>query len=172
MLQVPSDRVEVRGLLVTAIVGALPHERTIAQPLQIDLTLFVDLHDACVTDELSATADYGDVAQRVADITRESKDLLLERLAGRIADEVLTIARVEGVEVVVTKLRPPIPETLESTAVRILRQRQIGDADERDPHVAIVALGSNLGDRVGYLRHAVESLPGVTAQSQIGRAHV
>lgn len=132
--------------------------------------MFVDLHDAGANDELSATADYGDVASRVANLTRESNDLLLERLAGRIADEVLTIDRVEGVEVTVTKLRPPIPETLDSTAVRILRHRQateITEVAERGFHVAIIALGSNLGDRAGYLRHAVESLPGVTRQSLV-----
>ena len=119
---------------------------------------------------VSATADYGDVATRVANLTRESNDLLLERLAGRIADEVLTIDRVEGVEVTVTKLRPPIPETLDSTAVRILRHRQateITEVAERGSHLAIIALGSNLGDRAGYLRHAVESLPGVTRQSLV-----
>ena len=34
-------------------------------------------------------------------------------------------------------------------------------------HRAIVALGSNLGDRVAYLRHGIEHLPKVLAQSQV-----
>lgn len=34
-------------------------------------------------------------------------------------------------------------------------------------HRAIVALGSNLGDRVAYLRHGIEHLPHVVAQSQV-----
>ena len=73
-----NDRIEVRGLVVTTVVGVLPHERTIAQPLQIDLDLHVDLRDAGRTDDLSDTADYGDVAERVASVVRESKDTLLD----------------------------------------------------------------------------------------------
>ena len=35
------------------------------------------------------------------------------------------------------------------------------------PHTAIVALGSNIGDRAGYLRLAVEGLGQVTAMSRV-----
>ena len=35
------------------------------------------------------------------------------------------------------------------------------------PHAAIVALGSNIGDRAGYLRLAVEGLGQVTAMSRV-----
>ena len=37
----------------------------------------------------------------------------------------------------------------------------------REPHRAIVALGSNLGDRVGYLRFAIEQLGSVVKQSTV-----
>lgn len=40
------DRIEIRNLVVTTVVGVLAHEREIAQPLRIDLSLFVDLRDA------------------------------------------------------------------------------------------------------------------------------
>ncbi len=38
---------------------------------------------------------------------------------------------------------------------------------DRAVHLAIIALGSSLGDREGYLRLAVTSLPGVQAMSQV-----
>jgi len=161
------DRIELRGLVVTTVVGVLPHERSFAQPIQIDLDLHVSLHDAGRSDDLADTANYGDVAERVADVVREAKDVLLERLAERVAEEVLSIERVEAVDVTVTKLRPPIPEHIDSTVVRIHRLRSEMERPDLDPHVAIVALGSNLGDRAAYLRHAVASLPGITAQSQV-----
>lgn len=160
------DRVEVRGLTVTTIVGVLPHEREIAQPLRIDLSLHIDLRDAGRSDDLADTANYGDVAERVARAVRDAKDLLLERVADRVAEEVFLIDRVEAVDVTVTKLRPPIPEQLESTAVRIHRRRSdVSDAPTQ--HRAIVALGTNLGDREGYLRLAIRSLPGIVAMSQV-----
>jgi dihydroneopterin aldolase/2-amino-4-hydroxy-6-hydroxymethyldihydropteridine diphosphokinase len=161
------DRIEVRGLVVTTVVGVLPHERTLAQPVRIDLDLHVDLRDAGRTDDLSDTADYGDVAERVASVVRESKDALLERLADRIAEMVVAIDRVEAVDVTVTKLRPPIPEQLDSTAVHIHRSRGDYDAVLRVQHVAIIALGSSLGDREGYLRLAVSSFDDVQRISQV-----
>ena len=86
------DTVEIRGLTVTTVVGVLPHEREIAQPLRIDLDLHVDLRDAGRSDELTDTANYGDVAERVAHEVRSSKDLLLERVAERVAELVLDTA--------------------------------------------------------------------------------
>jgi dihydroneopterin aldolase / 2-amino-4-hydroxy-6-hydroxymethyldihydropteridine diphosphokinase len=162
-----TDRIEVRGLVVTTVVGVLPHERTIAQPLQIDIDLHVDLRDAGRTDDLSDTADYGDVAERVAAIVRESKDALLERLVDRIAEMLVAIDRVDSVDVTVTKLRPPIPEQLDSTAVRIHRSRRDYDSIPRDQHLAIIALGSSLGDREGYLRLAVSSFDDIQGISQV-----
>lgn len=161
------DRIDITGLVVTAIVGALPHERELAQPIRIDLSLHVDLRDAGRTDELGDTAHYGDVTQQVAEAVRESKDVLLERLAERVAEVAVGFERVEGVDVTVTKLRPPIPEQLDSTAVRIFRKRADFDQGLRRAHTAIVALGSNLGDRRSYLRLAVERLGDVVAMSQV-----
>src|SRR5258705_11671809 len=103
----PSDTVEVRGLVVTTVVGVLQHERTNAQPVRIDLDLHVDLRDAGRTDDLAETADYGNVAERVAEIVRESKDSLLERLADRVAEMLVGINRVDAVDVTITKVRPP-----------------------------------------------------------------
>jgi dihydroneopterin aldolase/2-amino-4-hydroxy-6-hydroxymethyldihydropteridine diphosphokinase len=160
------DTVEIRGLTVTTVVGVLPHEREIAQPLRIDLDLHVDLRDAGQSDELNDTANYGDVAERVAHEVRSSKDLLLERVAERVAELVLTIDRVEAVDVTITKLRPPIPEQLDTTAVRI--HRSVTDEIRQDrTRQAILALGSNLGDREAYLRLAVASLPGLVAASSV-----
>lgn len=159
------DRIEVRGLVVTTIVGVLAHEREIAQPLRIDIDLHVDLRDAGRSDDLTDTANYGDVAQRVAGVVRDADDQLLERLADRIAETVLAIDRVEAADVTVTKLRPPIPEHLDSTAVRV--HRRAGEYAPAASHDAVVALGSNLGDRHAFLRLAVASLPGVDRVSQV-----
>lgn len=161
------DRIVINGLRVMTLVGVLEHEREAAQPLQVDLALDVDLADAGFSDELADTAHYGLVAERVAAVMRESKDLLLERLAHRIAEEALLVDRVEAVDVTLTKLRPPIPEDLQSCAVSIRRERKQLNVPVRQQHTAIVALGSNLGDRVGFLRYAVAQLGSVLRQSRV-----
>lgn len=163
----PSDRVEIDGLVVTTMVGALPHEREMAQPVQIDLSITTDLRDAGRSDELGDTVNYGFVAERVASVVREAKDVLLERLADRVAEAVLGLDRVDAVDVSVTKLRPPIPEHVATTSVRIHRRRSELGLDGPASHRAIVALGSNLGDRVSYLKDAVAQLGPVLAASQV-----
>jgi dihydroneopterin aldolase/2-amino-4-hydroxy-6-hydroxymethyldihydropteridine diphosphokinase len=162
-----TDQIEISALRVVAIVGALPHEREIAQPLQIDLTLDVDLADAGRSDDLDDTVHYGLVADQVVALVQESKDTLLERLAARVADEVLTFDRVEAVTVVVTKLRPPIAADAASTAVRMRRTQATVGVAPRAPHRAFIALGSNLGDREEFLRSGVRSLGKVVAMSDV-----
>jgi dihydroneopterin aldolase/2-amino-4-hydroxy-6-hydroxymethyldihydropteridine diphosphokinase len=150
------DLIRIEGLRLMTVVGVLPHEREAAQPLQVDLALHVDLHDAGVSDELDDTANYGAVAEAVASTVTAAEDMLLERLAGRIATVALSFRHVGAVDVRLTKLRPPIPIDVAATAVEIHRTRKLLEVP--DDHLAYVALGSNLGDRVGLLRHAVEQL--------------
>ena len=161
------DRIDISGLRAVTIVGALPHEREIPQPLQIDLSLDVDLRDAGRTDELGDTVHYGLVADRVVAAVEESKDILLERLAARIADEVLSFDRVDAVDVKLTKLRPPIAVDATTTSVRIRRTRADADLPAHTVNAAYVALGSNLGDRESYLRLGVAGLGHVTAMSSV-----
>ena len=161
MTKTKMDRIEISGLRVMTLVGVLTHERESAQPLEFDIILEGDLRDAGSSDDLADTAHYGLVAERAAAIARETKDELLERLVHRIAEDALTFDRVEAVEVVVRKLRPPIAEDLHHTAVRIYRTRADLQIPPRTSHRAIVALGSNLGDRVGFLKLAVMKLASI-----------
>lgn len=161
------DRIEIDDLRVLTVVGAMPHEREAAQPVSINLSIGVDLHEAGCSDELAATVDYGLVCGRVAELVRNSKDILLERLAAKVADVVLEFDLVDDVAVTLTKLRPPIPEQVNSTAVKILRSRSDAAAPPLVAHKAYLALGSNLGDRERYLRFAVRELGNIVAMSQV-----
>ena len=119
------DRIELRGLRLTAIVGVLPEERERAQPLRLDLDLDVDLTAAAASDALDDTVDYGAVCDRVAAVVAGAEPQLLERLAGLVAANVLDLDdRIAGVEIAVHKLRPPVPHQLDSSGVRVARQRR------------------------------------------------
>jgi dihydroneopterin aldolase len=116
-----SDRIELRGLRVVATCGVLPEEKARRQPFEVDLDVHADLSTASVSDDLADTIDYGGLTGLVAGIDdRESFDLL-ERFAGRIAEAVLGIDGVDAVTEVVRKLRPPVPEDLATSGVRIHR---------------------------------------------------
>ncbi len=118
------DRIELRGLRVVGIVGVLPEERTRAQPLLIDLDLWVDLSAAGASDLLGDTVDYGAVCDAVAAIVDHEQPRLLERLAHAVALRVLELdARISATEVAVAKLRPPVPHALSTSGVRVTRTR-------------------------------------------------
>jgi len=120
----PADRIELRGLRLAAIVGVLPHERTTAQPLEIDLDVVTDLAPAGSSDELEDTIDYGALCDAVEAAVAAARPRLLEALAERVAATVLAQDdRIAEVVVALRKLRPPVPQQLDTSGVRITRRR-------------------------------------------------
>jgi dihydroneopterin aldolase len=119
-----SDRIELRGLRVDAICGVLPDERTTPQPLEIDVDLVADLAAAGASDDLADTVDYGAATAEVERVATTLEPLLLEHLAARIAEALLSIdVRIEAVTVAVRKLEPPVPQRLTTSGVRVARVR-------------------------------------------------
>jgi dihydroneopterin aldolase len=104
--------------------GALPEERERAQPFEVDLDVEADLAVAGRSDALADTIDYSAVAAAAAGVMAGEHAELLERLAQRIADAVLTsAAAATAVTVTVRKLHPPVPFDLASAAVTVTRSR-------------------------------------------------
>ena len=102
--------------------GALPEEEDRAQPFEVDLELAADLSVAGRTDALHDTVDYGVVVATVERIVSGEHHRLLERLATRIAEDVLAVdPRITSVTVSVRKLRPPVPVDLGSAGVTVTR---------------------------------------------------
>lgn len=159
------DRIFINGLRLMALVGVLPKERVELQPVRVDCELEVDVARAGTTDDLHDTANYGAIADAIAEVVGASSDMLLERLVARIVERVLQFDRVESATVTLTKLQPPLDLDVDSTAVRVTRSKAGVAFTGR--HRAIVALGSNLGDRAAYLRYALDQLPTVVATSQV-----
>jgi len=115
------DRIELRGLRVLGICGALAEERDRPQPLEIDLDIEADLTRAGRSDALADTVDYGAVARTAVRVAGEQPFTLLEALAERIAHEVGLLSGVTSVTVAVRKLRPPVPVDLATAGVRVTR---------------------------------------------------
>ena len=115
-----SGVIELRGLRLVASIGALPEERERRQPVEVDLDVHVDTGPAAASDDLADAVDYGAVCDAVAKAATSGHVDLLERLARDIADAVLAVdARITATEVVVRKLRPPVPHDLASAACRL-----------------------------------------------------
>ena len=119
----PRDRIELRGLQIMGICGALAEEQVRAQPLEVDIDVQADLRPAGRSDELDDTIDYGAICDTTERIIAEERFTLLERLAERVAEVLLVDERVLAVTIGVRKLRPPVPHHLATSGVRITRSR-------------------------------------------------
>ena len=114
------DRIELRGLRVTAVCGVLPEEQTRPQPFELDVDIEADLGPAGRSDDLGDTVDYGAVCEMVASLAASGRFALMEAFAHRVADEVLTTQPLaDSVMVSVQKLRPPVAHHLDTSGVRI-----------------------------------------------------
>jgi len=103
------------------------HERRDGQEFVVDITVWVDLAAAAASDDLADTLDYGELAQRAADIVAGPPRNLIETVAGEIADGVMSDERVHAVEVAVHKPAAPIPLTFADVAVVARRSRRRGN---------------------------------------------
>jgi len=119
--RIVTDRIELRGLRVLALCGVLPEERERRQPFEIDLDVEADLTSAGQTDDLDDTIDYGRLCADVDAIADNEQFGLLERFAQRVAEVVLADPKVDAVTVSIRKMRPPVPQHLDSSGVRIRR---------------------------------------------------
>jgi dihydroneopterin aldolase len=106
-----SDEVFVKGLIALGICGCLEHERTTAQPFQVDLVVTMDLDHAAKSDDLHDTVNYALLADAATKLVETGEFYLVEALAGAIGEACLAIdARLEKAKVTVTKLNPPITQ--------------------------------------------------------------
>ncbi|WP_058235753.1 2-amino-4-hydroxy-6-hydroxymethyldihydropteridine diphosphokinase [Devriesea agamarum] len=152
-----TDRIELLGVRAFGYHGVLVDEKRDGQEFVVDVVMDVDIRAAARRDDLTATVNYADVAQTVHDVVSDGSVDLIETLADRIADAVLVgRPRIRCVEVAVHKPHAPIPVPFADVVVRHRKQAP--------PVSAVLALGSNLGDRRAHLHHAVQLLddaPGV-----------
>ena len=118
-----TDTIELRGMRVMAYCGILPEEEERRQPFEIDVDVDCDLAKAGASDDLANTIDYGTLCAQIGALAEESRYGLLERFASDVANLVLDNDLALATRVTIRKLRPPVPQDLESSGVTIRRAR-------------------------------------------------
>ena len=83
------DKIEIKELEVFANHGVYPEENVLGQKFVISATLFTRTRLAGLTDELSASINYGEVSHMITDFTRKHTYKLLESLAENLAEMLL-----------------------------------------------------------------------------------
>ena len=112
-----SGIISVNDIRLFAYHGCLPEEATIGGNYIVDLKIFTDYTNASMNDDLSETVDYCMVYEIVKrEMAIRSK--LIEHAARRIAEALKKeINRIDKVEVVLTKIAPPVNGAVGSVSV-------------------------------------------------------
>jgi dihydroneopterin aldolase len=119
-----NDAIFVRGLLVHAHHGVMPHEADVGQRFVIDLELEIDLTPAGVSDRLADTVSYSAIVETATHAFTQQSYRLVEAAAARIAESVLTaFPKIAAVRVTVHKPHAPIAAIFGDVGVTILRRR-------------------------------------------------
>lgn len=143
------DTIVIKDLEIFAYHGVLPEEKRNGQTFIVTVYMNVDLKDAGTTDDLNKTVNYAEVCELISEVMTEEKYDLIEAVAENIASTILLkYELVKSVRVVVSKPQAPIDMSFDTVCVDI----------ERKKHVVYLSIGSNLGDKEGYLDFAVDQM--------------
>jgi len=119
-----SDQIVLTGIHGFGYHGLFEQERIDGQDFFVDLTLEVDLRAASTSDAISDTVNYAEITDLVVEEITTNPVNLIEKLAGRIADRVLTQhVKVDSVTVTVHKPQAPVAAQLKDIAVVVTRTR-------------------------------------------------
>ncbi|MDJ0832841.1 MAG: dihydroneopterin aldolase [Gammaproteobacteria bacterium] len=84
------DIVFIRDLQIETVIGVYDWERKIRQVISIDLDMATDIRKSAASDDIEDTLNYKAVAKRLITFVEDSQYQLVETLAEKICDIVLT----------------------------------------------------------------------------------
>jgi 7,8-dihydroneopterin aldolase/epimerase/oxygenase len=119
-----SDMIFIKGLVLHAHHGVMPHEGEVGQRFVVDLELKASLGAASRSDRLADTISYAAVVDEARRVFMARRFKLIEAAAGAVAQALLDhFPRVEEARVTVHKPHAPIAAILEDVGVALTRRR-------------------------------------------------
>lgn len=143
------DEIRIDNLEIFGWHGVYPEEKEKGQRFYVNAVLFLDTRPAGKADDLKLSVNYGEVCHKLTEWFKEQSRDLLEAVAENLAEKLLKeYALIREVSLEIRKPEAPIGLPFESVSVKICRGW----------HKVWLSIGSNLGDREGYLNGAVKAL--------------
>ena len=115
------DKILIKKIRAYGYIGFFAAEKQLGQWFSVDLVIETELCAAAQSDDLTQTIDYGTIVKQTRSLIEASTVDLIETVAEQIAQMILKINRVQGVEVTLTKENAPIPDFSGTVAVSIHR---------------------------------------------------
>lgn len=84
------DIIYLRDLRIDTVIGIYDWERRMKQTIVLDIEMATDIRQAANTDNIEDTLNYKDVAKRIMTFVGESEFELVEALAEKITEIILT----------------------------------------------------------------------------------
>ena len=97
------DIVFINELRIETIIGIYDWERKVKQTISLDLEMGADIRKSAATDAIEDTLNYKAVAKRLIAFVEESEYLLVETLAEKITEIVLSEFSVPWLKLTVRK---------------------------------------------------------------------
>ena len=83
------DKIEIRDLEIFANHGVFPEETALGQKFVVSAVMYTETRPAGLTDDLSASINYGEVSHMITKFTKEHTYKLLEALAENLCQMLL-----------------------------------------------------------------------------------
>ena len=100
-----SGRIRVLGMRFWGKHGANPGERDRAQPIDVDVSLLLDIAPAATSDDLARTLDYATLFRTCEQVVSKRSFRLLETLADALAEAIWAQHPLQSLRVSVRKPR-------------------------------------------------------------------
>ena len=113
------DKVFIKNLEVETVIGIYDWEREVRQLISISLEVNFDLEKAGKKDNIEDSLNYKKISKSVIQLAESSKSKLIENLAQKIADTILTEFPIS--RIVVTLEKPGALRGSKSVGVTIER---------------------------------------------------
>lgn len=143
------DEIRIKNLEVFGHHGVYPEETKLGQKFLVSCILFLNTRQAGIHDDINRTVSYGATASLIRRCMEEKSYQLVEAAAEHLAEELLLFHdSIRQADVEIKKPWAPVGIPLEYVSVRIRRKW----------HEVYIGMGSNMGDRINYIRQAVDGL--------------
>lgn len=143
------DKIRIENLIIYAKHGVFDKERELKQKFIISAVLDYDIRPAGLTDNLDKTVDYGRICAFIDEFTKTHSYNLIESLAENLADRILKSHKeIRRIELEIKKPEAPVGLPVDYVGVSIVRSW----------HEVYLSLGSNMGEREGYIDMAIDAM--------------
>lgn len=115
----------INGIEVYGYHGVFAEENTLGQKFIFDIKCELNYKQAMITDDLTNTVSYADVANLVYNVSSSKIYKLLERLSFEIIKEIFNnYTSVQSIELKINKPNAPIQKIFSSCGIEIIIRRE------------------------------------------------